>query len=392
MRSLSTYFLPRPSTYYEQTQRNRMLYVMLMAVFAGAAFTGLENLLEGWHREAAVLFALAVACLLGFHLAQVGFSRLAALVLCIVLGGAIDTALYYGTSLYDAGIVAFPIFMIIATFLFGRNGLVWSTLAAVGSVAGLFLLERGGVIRPALFPVTLHRMHVVMFLLIVGAAVLWAVRGTWDANVRHMQESYDLTLAGWARALEYRDMGTAGHTRRVAELTVALARRLKCSEREIGAMRRGAFLHDIGKMAVPDRILLKPGPLTANERAIMEQHTTLGRDFVSGIPVLHPATDIPYSHHERWDGTGYPSGLRGDAIPLAARIFAVVDVWDALNSDRPYRKAWPRQAVIDYIQAGSGTIFDPRITAAFLDLIREGTTDRVTRVAGAEPMESPARM
>jgi HD-GYP domain-containing protein (c-di-GMP phosphodiesterase class II) len=131
-------------------------------------------------------------------------------------------------------------------------------------------------------------------------------------------------------------------------------------------IRRGALLHDIGKMGVPDNILRKPGPLTPEERAIMCRHPDYAYDMIAPIPFLRPALDIPYCHHEKWDGTGYPRGLKGEQIPLAARVFAIVDVWDALSSDRPYRAAWPRDKVRAYLQDQSGTHFDPQVTEAFL--------------------------
>jgi putative nucleotidyltransferase with HDIG domain len=188
-----------------------------------------------------------------------------------------------------------------------------------------------------------------------------------------LRESYDLTLQGWARALEYRDGETAGHTRRVTELSVALAKRLGLSDDEIRNLQRGAYLHDIGKMAIPDNILLKPGPLTEEEWKFMRQHPVRAREFISEIPYLQPAIQVAYSHHERWDGKGYPEGLGGDQIPLPARIFTVIDNWDALNSDRPYRKAWPREKVIAYLRDNAGSIFDPQVVQAFLGILeREG--------------------
>jgi len=137
---------------------------------------------------------------------------------------------------------------------------------------------------------------------------------------------------------------------------------------ELVHMRRGALLHDIGKLAVPDAILLKPGPLSETEMGLMRQHATFAYTLLSPIRFLQPALDIPYAHHEKWDGTGYPRGLRGEEIPLSARIFAVADVWDALRSRRPYRSAWPEDRVRAHIQASSGTHFDPQIVAAFLTL------------------------
>jgi len=180
--------------------------------------------------------------------------------------------------------------------------------------------------------------------------------------------AYEATIEGWSRAMDLRDKETEGHTQRVTELTVRLARALGVSDDEIVHIRRGALLHDIGKMGVPDHILLKPGPLTEDEWARMRQHPGLAYEMLLPIAYLRPALDIPYCHHEKWDGTGYPRGLIGETIPLAARIFAVVDVWDALRSCRPYRAAWPEETVRDHIRSLSGTHFDPRVAEAFLQL------------------------
>lgn len=183
--------------------------------------------------------------------------------------------------------------------------------------------------------------------------------------------AYDTTLEGWGKALELRDRETRGHTLRVTDLTLRLARRLKVPESELVSMRRGVLLHDIGKMAVPDHILKKSGPLDEAEWVEMRKHPQYAYDLLYPIPYLRSAVDIPYAHHERWDGEGYPNRLKGDEIPLAARIFALVDVWDALLYDRPYRKAWPRQQVIDYIRGESGTRFDSRIAEEFLRMVDE---------------------
>jgi len=180
--------------------------------------------------------------------------------------------------------------------------------------------------------------------------------------------AYDTTLEGWSRALDLRDRETEGHTLRVTETTVLLARAMGMSEADIVHVRRGALLHDIGKMGIPDRILLKPGPLTEDEWAEMRRHPALALDLLSPIAYLRPALDIPYCHHERWDGSGYPRGLRGEQIPLAARIFAVVDVWDALRSDRPYRPGWPEERVRRYLRESAGTLFDPAVVDVFLTL------------------------
>lgn len=180
--------------------------------------------------------------------------------------------------------------------------------------------------------------------------------------------AYDATIEGWARALELRAHETAGHTQRVTELTERLARSMGITEAELAHIRRGAMLHDIGKMGIPDTILLKPGPLTEEEWVLMRRHPQFAYMLLSPIAFLRPALDIPRYHHERWDGTGYPDGLKGEQIPLAARIFAIVDVWDALNSSRPYRPAWSEEHVREHIRSLTGVHFDPKVVEIFMEL------------------------
>jgi HD-GYP domain-containing protein (c-di-GMP phosphodiesterase class II) len=181
--------------------------------------------------------------------------------------------------------------------------------------------------------------------------------------------AYDATIEGWSRALDLRDKETEGHTQRVTEMSVELARRMGIEAGELIHIRRGAMLHDIGKMGIPDRILLKPGPLTEDEWQIMRQHPRYAHELLSPIAYLSSALDIPLYHHERWDGSGYPHGLKGEQIPLSARIFTVVDVFDALTSDRPYRPARSHRQALDYIQSQNGQHFDPKVVEAFLDMI-----------------------
>ncbi len=192
------------------------------------------------------------------------------------------------------------------------------------------------------------------------------------SRTQELAEAYDVTLEGWAKALELRDKETEGHSRRVTETTVTVARTMGIEEEELDQIRRGAILHDIGKMGVPDHILRKEGALTEDERQIIMKHPATAYELLRQIPFLEKALDIPYSHHERWDGSGYPRGLKERAIPLPARIFAIVDVWDALSSDRPYRKAWKRAEVIQYLINESGKHFDPRVVNIFLALVEKG--------------------
>ncbi len=186
-----------------------------------------------------------------------------------------------------------------------------------------------------------------------------------------LARAYDATIEGWSHALDLRDKETEGHTQRVTELTERLAHALGISDGDLIHIRRGALLHDIGKMGIPDKILLKPDKLTDKEWESMRRHPVYAFEMLSPIEYLHPALDIPYCHHEKWDGTGYPRGLKGEAIPLAARIFAPVDVWDAIISDRPYRKGSSKEEALAYIKSESGKHFDPKVVEYFLRLIND---------------------
>ena len=183
--------------------------------------------------------------------------------------------------------------------------------------------------------------------------------------------AYDATIEGWSRALDLRDKETEGHSRRVTLLTLRLARNMGVTDADLVHIRRGALLHDIGKVSISDSILLKPGPLTAEEMAIMRKHPVHAYELMSTIVFLRPSLDIPYYHHEKWDGSGYPRGLKGNEIPLAARIFAVVDVWDALLSARPYRPPMSRKDAFQYVVENKGTHFDPRVVDEFIRILEE---------------------
>jgi putative nucleotidyltransferase with HDIG domain len=213
-----------------------------------------------------------------------------------------------------------------------------------------------------------------LFVLLVINVTQTAIKGIKSREMqvsemhRQLYRAYESTIEGWGRALEQRDTETNGHTVRVTEITIKLARKYGLSEEAIEHIRRGALLHDIGKMSISDKILLNTGSLSEAERKEMEKHSIYAYQMLSSIEYLKPALDIPYCHHERWDGSGYPRGLKGEEIPLAARIFAVADVWDALISQRRYHLAWSSKKVCDYIVSGSGTHFDPEVVEKFLAL------------------------
>ncbi len=184
-----------------------------------------------------------------------------------------------------------------------------------------------------------------------------------------LEDAYEATLQGWVRALDLREHELEGHSQRVAEMTVRLGRELGIEPDELVHIHRGALLHDIGKIAIPDAILRKAGPLSESEWEIMRRHPEYARSMLEPIAYLRPALQIPYCHHERWDGKGYPRGLRGEGIPRAARIFTAVDIWDALSSDRPYRARWESEQVRSYLKANVGIIFDPEVVTTFLAIL-----------------------
>ena len=193
-------------------------------------------------------------------------------------------------------------------------------------------------------------------------------------------DTYNRTIEGWSRALDLRDHETEGHSQRVTAMTVELAQQMGIAGEELEHVRRGALLHDIGKIAIPDDVLLKPGKLTKAERDLINRHPEYAKSLLEQVEFLEPALDIPFSHHEWWDGSGYPQGLKGEEIPLAARVFTVVDVWDALTSDRPYRGAMTHEEALEIIQAGKGSHFDPEIVEEFIELIERDRERGSTQV------------
>jgi len=221
-----------------------------------------------------------------------------------------------------------------------------------------------------------------MSILIIGAFTSIAIAYSYDNDLRlislqnkRMLHAYDETLQGWATILEIRDKETKGHSERVSKITLLLAKELGIQdETKLQSIRYGSLLHDIGKIAIPDSVLLKPEILNSNERKVIELHTEYAYQSLKDIEFLQSALDIPRYHHEKWDGSGYTHGLRGTQIPLYARIFAVVDCWDALTNDRPYRQAWTKEQAITYITKNSGIEFDPQIVQAFLKILQQSNT------------------
>lgn len=262
--------------------------------------------------------------------------------------------------------------VILASILFSNPGY---------TVTAGFIVVGGTILIPLLTEVAEFKDVAAMFGVNFANSVLVVIYSLYrdqldkkrQANLRsinaQLNDSYDATLAGWSRALEIKDPYTNGHAKRVADLTVKMAMASGFKGPDLVHIYRGAILHDIGKIGIPDNILLKEGKLTEDEMAIVRQHPDWGYEMLLPIPFLLPALYIPYSHHEKWDGSGYPQGLKGKEIPMEARIFCIVDVYDALLSDRPYRPAWQEKKVLEYIQAEAGAHFEPESVEVFFSIL-----------------------
>jgi len=373
---------------YEKNQRIRTLSVIIWIVLIASVALGVLNIqYQGWSSVIA-LFGLAFVCIPLLWLNSRGYYALAAMTLSVIVLMVINLNLYKGDGIRDSGILAYPIFIMIGVLFFGRRAAPYFSLATLASLIGIVYFEIHGYVHPTIGETKFDILMPIIILVLVASAFIWVVMGNMEKNLERVKESeaelretYDLTLQAWAKVLEYRDKETEGHSRRLVDLSTRLAKTMGFNTEEIGHMRHGALLHDIGKLAIPDEVLLKPGEFNDAEKKLMQQHPVYAKQMLAQITFLRPSIDVAYSHHERWDGLGYPEGLKGEEIPLSARIFAVVDQWDALTSDRPYRKAWTREKVIAYFQENSGKIYDPKVVDVFLTIILEdGSTSNLPAV------------
>ncbi len=362
----------------QQQQRSRMFNVVTWTVLIAATLFGFLNInFQTWNSVIA-LFCLALFCIPLLILNAKGHSTIAGILLCFLVLGVINLSLFDGDGILDSGILAMPVLILFGALLLGKRFGFLFLIATVASLVLMVYLEMEGHIHPTIHTARYSDLYPIGILLSIASLLVWVIVNNYEKNLDRVKDAnlelssnYDLTIKAMAKVLEYRDLETAGHSSRVVALCKQLAVIEGCDEQEIEHLQRGALLHDIGKLAIPDDILLKPGGLTEAERKLIQKHPGYGREMLQGISFLEPVVPVVYSHHERWDGNGYPEGLKGEQIPLSARIFSIVDNWDALNSDRPYRKAWSREEVVNYIAENAGTKFDPNIARRFLEYSSE---------------------
>jgi putative nucleotidyltransferase with HDIG domain len=364
-----------PSPYEIQQRKQTQAFLIWVVMAAAFLLCAWDFQFRTWFSVISS-FCLGLCCIPLLIINQQGHFFLSAATLSVAILVTIFFNLYDGHGVYDFGMLAYPIFILVGTLMFGRRAAPICVLATIASVAGVVALQVTGRIHSSVGKVEWSVLIPIITLFTVAGAVIWVIVRNLERNLQRVKESqaeleknYDRTLEAWAIVLETRDRETEGHSRRLADLTSRLAQALGLSEAESVQLRRGALIHDIGKLAIPDQILLKPGPLDATEREIIRKHPVYAKNMLDGIKFLEPSLCVAYSHHEWWDGNGYPEGLKGDQIPLLARIFSVVDTWDALGSERSYRPAWSREEIVKYIRENAGRIFDPQIVEVFLKLV-----------------------
>ncbi len=360
---------------FEHARRQRTLNIILWTILIATALLGWFDIQFGTWVSVFTSLGTAIICVPLLFLNKKGHFSLSASLLSIAVLLVITANLYDGDGVRDPGILAYPLYIMIGTLLFGKRSAVWFTAGAIASLALIVVMEIYKYIHPTIGPTRFSILIPMTILFSTAAIIVWVIMDNVEKTLERAKESdaelrknYDLTLGAWAKVLEYRDRETEGHSRRLVELSTRLGHALDLGDEQINQLRRGALIHDLGKLAIPDEILLKPHELTELERQVIQKHPVYAKQMLSSIPFLQSSLDVPYCHHEQWDGHGYPQGLKGEEIPLLARIFSVVDTWDALRSERVYRPAWPVEDIYAYLKANAGTRYDPRIVEVFLGL------------------------
>ena len=362
---------------YEAHRKKQIMNVSLGISGLAVIPMGISNLSRGNTESAISLFVITLISLVALFLNNQGNFRLAAGIFFSFVYFAIFFNCATSNGLRDEGLIALPILTVMAGLLFGKIISTFLTSISILSIWLFYHLTNLGFFSPDTL-VGRSTPVILSLILIVMGALQYVVMVYWESNINWLQlsekrvrDAYEKTIESWARALEQRDRETEGHSRRVVELSLTFAEQLEITDKdEINTIRQGALLHDIGKMAIPDSILLKSGALTGEEWEVVRQHPEMAREMLDHLPLAPAVIDIVMHHHERWDGNGYPAQLAGEDIPVYARIFTIIDQWDALRSDRPYRKAWDQKEAIRYLEENSGTIFDPHLVPLFLKMIR----------------------
>jgi putative nucleotidyltransferase with HDIG domain len=364
-------------TRYEQQQRQQTLDKVIWIILVISIPLAYTNYLFGSILPAIIILLLSPVCLIAIILNKNrNYVFAGGLTVCLILIAIVYDIFDAGGLRSVMGAVAFPVFLAICGLFFGKRGIIVFSIITIIAIIVIGVTELNGVIIGD-GSTDIYDIVSVIVLVTGMAIILWVIIDNNIQNLHQIQTnekmlrlSNELTLESLAKALEYRDLETKNHSSRVVEMSVKLASAMGLRDEELEYIKHGALLHDIGKLAIPDSILQKPGKLTDEEWVIMKTHPAKAVEILEAIPLLKPSLEIPYCHHENWDGTGYPQGLKGEQIPLYARIFTIIDQWEALTNDRVYRKAWPYEKVIAYIKDNTGRIYDPHVTNTFLQMVK----------------------
>lgn len=352
-----------------------LVYISLFGNLAiGCAFL----IAVGWNETSIslLLTALISGGLLLLH--RAGFYQAAGLTLYLIVSLVLTFNVSIGHAIYDEAMIAYPLLIIFSGLIFGKRASILVTAISVAELIFIFIMAQAGHVRPfkGALSVDLEETITTAIILIASGFLVWVVIDIIESAVESIQRSelefenaYELTLAAWAKALELRCREEPGHSARVTSLATALAEAMALDADQIKAIMLGSLLHDIGKMGIPENVLLKEEEFSPQERELVKTHTRLAAGILQDIDYLKAALDVVRSHHERFDGSGYPAGLRGSEIPLAAQIFSIADSWDSLRGSRPCRSAWSDQEALEYIQSQSGKKFDPDVVEAFVAFV-----------------------
>ena len=364
----------QPEDPYLVQEKQEGIRLILLGMLCVSLLIGFI-ILQAQYLTAYTLFGLAAVCVVSLLIQRfTGSYRLAALTLIVAAVVVIQYNMMYGQGIQDVAVAALPGLIILSAILFGTPSIPIFTLMTVISALVATLLPHQTI---SAGDEDWTDFLILTALLIGYAALAHILVSRLEKYLEQLRfkegeisRAYDATLTGLSKALELRDRPTEGHSRKVVELTERLAREIGINDKhELEVLRYGAMLHDIGKLSIPDSILQKPGPLNEEEWKVMRKHPEYGMALLNEIGYLKRSVDMVLYHHERWDGSGYPKGLRGEAIPMPARLLCIIDNWEALSVDRPYRSRWPQEKIRAYLEQNAGKLFDPQIVSAFLKVV-----------------------
>lgn len=354
--------------------------LVLINLIATSVIGGSIWILSGWMKITLALLLTVLASLLIFLLQKAGYSQLAGFLLFLVVSSMITYIVGIEDGIYDEGMMVYPLLIVFTGLMFGKRSTVLVTGISINQIFLIHILAEAGIVQPfeGAVQMTYRDTMTSVIIILVSGYIIWLVIDIIESSVtqilqseQNVEQAYNQTLIAWAKALEIRQREAPGHSAGVSSLASLLAEYIGLTPGQVKGVWQGALLHDIGKMGIPESVLLKPEAHTVEERLLIQTHTRLGEELIQGIDYLERARHIVASHHEYFDGQGYPEGLQGKQIPYPAQLFAVVDCWDTLRRERPCREAWTAEKTRAYLRSQSGKKFNPEIVEQFMDLLEE---------------------